>query len=621
MTSIASGSTRILPALAIVLLTVAATSPLHAQTTPIFSATLPKPNPPDSSLPPVNPPPPSPAPASPLSPEAATEERFRKLEQKYEAMERRHGEEYRALSEKYEGLRNRLGQEGGAPGRAIGIGASGRGAEGDGTGAPVRGAEGTSGRTSRSNAGPNARERSGIDAQGAEGRTFVREAPSSAKNKTPAKVQFDEGIEFSSNDDEFKLTFHDLTQAEYRGFPSQQQGTLKDQFFIPRQRYYFTGQATKNVEFYTVINRGYGALDLLDAFMTINVSQSLTNRTGDEAGGGAQGADGRTTADRSHGSDPRVRFRVGRMKTPYLYEYFSIAEGDLIAPERSIYAGNLAGNRQDGAMLLGDIFEDRAGYAMGIFNGPRRSFQDFNSDKDIFFSLNSRPFLKSTSYPMLKYLNIGGAVNGGFEDNPTQPTSFATANDQTTSSVAPTLSPTFLTFNNNVIEQGRRLQYAAHLAYFHKSFMLLAEYGGGTAGYGLKNQPHSTTQIPLEGWMVQASYFLTGEQLTRRVNVVRPLHDFGYKDGKFGFGAFEVHGRFSEMDLGRQIFSAGFADPNLWTNRASATDVGVNWYLNYYTKVYFDWQHAFYGNPITTGSSNRFMSATDLFWLRFQVFF
>ena len=538
------------------------------------------------------------------------EARFRRMEQKYEELNRRHDEEYRALSEKYQNLQNQLASPALDSGRETSGSTSGRSAEG------------TSGRTSTSPSGPNARERSGIDAQGADGRAFVREAASSNKNKKPAKVLFDEGIEFSSEDDEFKLNFHNLTQAEYRSFPSQNQGNLKDQFFIPRQRWYFTGQATKNVEFYTDVNRGYGSLDLLDAFITINISQSVSNKTSGNAGTGAQGVEGRTTVNRARGSDPRLRLRIGRMKTPYLYEYFSIAEGDLIAPERSLYAGNLAGNREVGAMLLGDILDDRVGYAAGIFNGPRRSFQDYNSDKDLFFYLNTRPFLQSESLPALKFLNLGGSVNGGYENNPTQPTAFTTANDETSSNAtATTLSPTFLTLNNNVVEQGKRVQYSGHLAYFYKSFMLLGEYGGGTAGYAISGKANSTSQVPLEGFMVQAAYFLTGEQLTRRVNVVRPLHDFGYKDGKFGFGAVEVHGRFSEIELGKQIFNAGFADPNLFSNRASATDIGANWYLNYYTKIYFDWQHSFYGNPITTGSSNRFMSTTDLFWLRFQVFF
>ena len=513
-------------------------------------------------------------------------------------MEKRHADEYQALSQKYDELKKRVGPEEEVEGEAAGP-------------AGARPSE----------VGPNARAVSGIDAQGTEGRTFVREAASSSKNKSAARVEFDEGIEFSSTDDEFKLNFHNLTQAEYRAFPSQDQGTLKDQFFIPRQRWYFNGQATKNVEFYTVINRGYGSLDLLDAFMTVNISQSLSNRTADEIGSGAQGTGGRTTVDRARGTDPRVRFRIGRMKTPYLYEYFSISEGDLIAPERSLYAANLAGNRQVGAMLLGDIVEDRVGYAFGLFNGPRRSFQDFNSDKDLFLYLNTRPFLQSERFSALKYFNIGGDVNGGFENNPTQPTFFTTASDQTTSTTAQSLSPTFLQYRNNVTEQGRRLQYGAHIAYFRNSLMLLAEYGGGTVSYGLAGKPGTVTGVPVNGWMIQASYFLTGEKLTRRVNVVRPLHDFGFHDGKFTWGAFEVHGRISELDLGQQVFTHGFADPNLWANRAGATDIGMNWYLNYYTKVYFDWQHAFYGNPVTTGVSGRFMSTTDLYWLRFQLFF
>ena len=150
-----------------------------------------------------------------------------------------------------------------------------------------------------------------------------------------------------------------------------------------------------------MINRGYGSLDLLDAFMTLRF-------------------------------DNRLRFRIGRMKTPYLYEYFSIAEGDLISPERSIYAGNMALNRQMGMMFLGNLFDDRLSYATGVFNGPRRSFQDFNSAKDLIGNVTARPWLNSESFPALKYLNLGGSWDVGYEANsPPQPTFFQTANDQT----------------------------------------------------------------------------------------------------------------------------------------------------------------------------------------------
>ena len=309
------------------------------------------------------------------------------------------------------------------------------------------------------------------------------------------------------------------------------------------------------------------------------------------------------------------------MKTPYLYEYYSIAEGDLIAPERSLLAGNLAGNRQDGMMALGELFGGRLGYSTGIFNGPRRSFQDYKSSPDGFLYLNSRPFLKSESLKFLNYLNIGGTAYGGIENNPAQPQFFRTANDETTSPAAGGLSPTFLALNTNVSERGTRSQWSGHVAYFYKSLMLLGEIGGGTQDYATPG--HKPISVPFEGYMVQGAYFLTGEQLTRRVNVVRPRRNFGFnKGGEFGYGAVEVHSRYSQLSLGQQVFSGGFADPNQWTNSVYTVDTGVNWYLNYYTKIYFDWQHAGFANPVVTGNpSHRFMSSTDLFWLRFQLFF
>ena len=66
----------------------------------------------------------------------------------------------------------------------------------------------------------------------------------------------------------------------------------------------------------------------------------------------------------------------------------------------------------------------------------------------------------------------------------------------------------------------------------------------------------------------------------------------------------EVFARYSTLDLGRNIFTAGFADPNLWTNHVWATDIGLNWYLNYYTQIYLDWQHAEFGNPVTVAPAS-----------------
>jgi phosphate-selective porin OprO/OprP len=49
-------------------------------------------------------------------------------------------------------------------------------------------------------------------------------------------------------------------------------------------------------------------------------------------------------------------------------------------------------------------------------------------------------------------------------------------------------------------------------------------------------------------------------------------------------------------------------------------DVGVNWYLNQFVRVTFDWEHAIFGNPVFS-SSGQFRRSSDLFWLRTQLFF
>ncbi len=474
------------------------------------------------------------------------EEMNQKILQHYESMDRKHSERYEALSKEFQGLQRHLQQQAvpvrsastsgmdlqpGAPDdrRPSGPeGTIGRGSAGDqgaagaapsapggGMGTPGGGApddrrtvgpEGTIGRGSAGDqegggAGGTGGDRVGAAPYGAKGRG--PEAGGAKKEKDrPVKVTIGNGLRFDSEDEEFQLQFHDLTQAEIRNFPGVgNQSPLKTQFFIPRQRWYFTGRATKNVEFYTVINRGYGSLDLLDAFLNFNF-------------------------------DPRIQFRAGRTKTPTSYEYYQIAEGDLIAPERSLFIGNLAGNRQDGFMFHGQIQDKRAEWAVGVFNGPRRSFSDFNSDKDLYLFYNVRPFQKSETLKALHYMNFGGAYNFGTENNPLQPNVLTTANDETSLSndpVVQSLSPTFFKFNSNVMENGGRAQWAGWIMWFWNSFNVLAEYDGGFQDYSLTTKS-TRTHVPLEGFSTTVFYFVTGEQITRRVDI-QPLKDFAFKNG------------------------------------------------------------------------------------------
>ena len=74
------------------------------------------------------------------------------------------------------------------------------------------------------------------------------------------------------------------------------------------------------------------------------------------------------------------------------------------------------------------------------------------------------------------------------------------------------------------------------------------------------------------------------------------------------------------LTIGNQVFTAGLADPNLWTNHVYTVDVGVNWYSTRDTvKVYLGWQHAGFGNEVLF-APERFHSSSDQYWMRFQIF-
>ena len=128
------------------------------------------------------------------------------------------------------------------------------------------------------------------------------------------EAEFSDGLTVKTDDGYFSLTFHNLTQVDGRFF-NPTGNPLTDNFIVPRQRWYVLGNVSPNIRYYTVINRGYGSLDLLDAFRRHQFR--------------------RVDAE-------KLQFRVGRMKTPYTYEYIKISETDLIAPERSVFVGNLA---------------------------------------------------------------------------------------------------------------------------------------------------------------------------------------------------------------------------------------------------------------------------------------
>jgi phosphate-selective porin OprO/OprP len=400
----------------------------------------------------------------------------------------------------------------------------------------------------------------------------------------PARARFGPGFEIKTTDDEFNIQFHNLTQVDGRFYQQRNQSPVADTFTIPREWFIFSGHMGKPFEYYVSFAQAFDTLNILDVFLNVNF-------------------------------DKRLQFRAGRFKSPFTYEFFGEPSQGLANGEWSLFFNNFGMNRDFGLMLWGQLAQDRLDYAVGIFNNVPNSLVDPTDFKDLIAYVNFAPF-ETQQGSILENFNIGGSVVGGGEERVPIPQMLRTT-VPTTGNAA--LGVPFLAFNNNVVDSGFRNLWSLHTAYYYQGLSLIVEWQSGFQTYALANQLPFRTRVPIESFYVQAAYFLTGERVASR-GLVKPRRPFDLRKGKWGPGAWEVAFRVNPLRLGNQVFTAGLADPNLWTNQLYTTDLGVSWYWNQYVRILFDWQHAGFGEPVLYRPGG-LQKTSDLFLLRFQVWF
>ncbi len=146
----------------------------------------------------------------------------------------------------------------------------------------------------------------------------------------------------------------------------------------------------------------------------------------------------------------------------------------------------------------------------------------------------------------------------------------------------------------------------AELAASYGSFWAQAEYL-----HVLADQT-AASAVGFDGVYLESGYFLTGESrpYNRAAGVfgrVIPYENFFAVDrGICGIGAWEVAARYSYLDL---------TDENVLGGTIQDFTAGLNWYWNPYTKLQFNYIHAFLENPFHGASD------TDLFAARFHLDF
>jgi len=415
--------------------------------------------------------------------------------------------------------------------------------------------------------------------------------PATAENK-PTKTKFGPGFEMRSEDDEYILQFHNLTQFDYRGYLQGAQNPVHDGFVFPRQWFMFSGRMGKPFGYYLSFANGFDTMSILDVFGDYN-------------------------------PDPRLNMRVGRFKTPFTYEFLVEPIQGLLSPERSLFFNNFGQNRDDGVMVYGKLFQGTFDYATGVFNGSRNGTIPLHDAKYVSGLINWRPFNNATD-SLFENLNIGGSTYAGNASNVPQPQVFRTVVPMTGNSVA---GVPFLALNPNVRSSGFEAYWDLHAAWFYKQLAVIGEWGSGQQQLATSANMRDRHAIPVQSYYIQAGYLLTGETRSS-LNVIKPLHPFNLKSGQFGLGAWEPTFRYDYLSISKNVFTDKLADPNLWANSLWMTDVGLNWHLTQYVKMMFDWNHAEFNQPVTYQSGTSLkpdhqgkQRSSDLFWVRFQLFF
>lgn len=416
-------------------------------------------------------------------------------------------------------------------------------------------------------------------------------------------VDFKDGVLFKTSDGQFSLRINNLMQVDYRDFAhtagdSHTPTSLHDNFTLSREWIYFRGNATEYLDYQTVIAAGAGVsvtgpstVNLLDAFLDFNPFGAEVKE--------------------------KFQFRVGRFKTPFLYQFYILSPAEFITPELSMFSTNYLQNRQMGAMAHGKLCDQRLEYAAGVFNGTPNSFEVPFSNRESIFFLSYSPFRKEEG-TVFQNLMLVGSYAVGRQFGPAIPRELSTAVPSAGPPLNALISPTFIHFAPAAEQKGPRAFWDVELLWAYKSFNFYSEYNAGYVTYGAANAPALVVPVSVSGWSAAATYFFTGEEIDLSRRRIQPRRPYNWKCRDFG--ALEGFARYSNLILSGNVLTPDVASPTREANGVNATDIGVNWYFNQYVKIVLDWQHARFNKPIELAPT-RAIRNEDMFWVRFQLYY
>lgn len=308
------------------------------------------------------------------------------------------------------------------------------------------------------------------------------------------------------------------------------------------------------------------------------------------------------------------RVRVGHMREPFGLENFTSSNVFTFVERSPVNV--LAPPRNWGVGLFSYTEDERATFGAGAYRSGTSNLtgNDFSDANDMAYTFRAAALPWYDVDSEGRYLmHLGAAFSQRFPANDLVTISQKPQNSLLTSSDNPgsTFIPTIKVPANQL--QVYNLEWALVLGALsfqaEWTAMNIDQIGGGP--------------VYLHGSYVFASYFLTGEhrQYTRAdgtFGVTRVLSPFlCMKDTSAsvrGPGAWELTARFAYVN-----FASGNiprSDTGLQVgNRDAELTLGLNWYLNDYTRIMFNYVHAVPVDPnFGPSAANAFFLRTAIFW-------
>ena len=419
-------------------------------------------------------------------------------------------------------------------------------------------------------------------------------APFTHADGTPYTT--DEKIEFLQQELDTLKRQHDLdTELATNAAAKAPVATLDKKgltFTSADGKYQFGINAQVNVDAHSFGNDG-GALrdEVVDRLIRPTFSGRAGNasfKVTPELGGSSSASNSIVDAYVEYKFSDAVQFRAGKFKSPLGLERLQ-ADADVIWTERGL-STNLVPNRDVGYQVFGTLIPNVLEYQVGLFNGSQDGVNlnnDLDNHKDVAYRIFATPFANS-DIVWLQGFGIGYAGSDGKHVGTAAATQLPTYK-----SIG---QQTFFSYGTGVFSSGKETRSNPQAFFYLNNFGLLADYVEVKQDVKLGANSKRLTNTGLD---VSGSWILTGENASYKGGV-KPYHDFSLKDGTWG--AFELTARYGYNDIDNAAFTGGYASAATAASKATASGVGVAWYLSENLKLIADWDQTKYIGGAATGN-------------------